>query len=101
MGFVKIWVHLVWTTKKREPILTREIRWEIFKHIRENAELEIILKIKRNIITGKRFMMNIRNLFVSMGLMPFFRAKALVLSGFLNPGLKSGVIQMRCFGSFS
>jgi len=38
MGFVKIWVHLVWTTKKREPILTREIRREIFKHIRENAE---------------------------------------------------------------
>jgi len=38
MGFVKIWVHLVWTTKKREPFLTRENRWKIFKHIRENAE---------------------------------------------------------------
>jgi REP element-mobilizing transposase RayT len=38
MGYVKIWVHLVWTTKNREPILTKEIRREIFSHIRENAE---------------------------------------------------------------
>jgi len=34
----KIWVHLVWTTKNREPILTQEIRQEIFSHIGENAE---------------------------------------------------------------
>lgn len=38
MGYVKIWVHLVWATKNREPILTLEIRQEIFSHIRENAE---------------------------------------------------------------
>jgi len=38
MGYIKIWVHLVWTTKNREPILTKEIRLNIFKHIRENAE---------------------------------------------------------------
>jgi len=38
MAYVKIWVHLVWTTKNREPILTQEIRWEIFSHIRENTE---------------------------------------------------------------
>jgi REP element-mobilizing transposase RayT len=38
MGYVKIWVHLVWTTKYREPTLTKEIRQEIFKHIRENAK---------------------------------------------------------------
>jgi len=31
-------VHLVWTTKNREPILTQEIRRAIFKHIRENAK---------------------------------------------------------------
>ena len=37
MGFVKIWIHLVWTTKRREPLLTREIRPCIFRHIRENA----------------------------------------------------------------
>lgn len=38
MGYLKIWVHLVWTTKNREPILTQEIRRDIFSHIRENAE---------------------------------------------------------------
>jgi len=38
MGYIKIWVHLVWTTKSREPFLTKEIRWDIFSHIRENAE---------------------------------------------------------------
>jgi putative transposase len=38
MGYLKIWIHLVWTTKNREPILAREIRQEIFNHIRENAK---------------------------------------------------------------
>ena len=38
MGFVKIWVHVVWTTKNREFLLTRDIRWGIFNHIRENAK---------------------------------------------------------------
>jgi REP element-mobilizing transposase RayT len=38
MGYIKIWVHLVWTTKNREPILNRDIRQKIFNHIKENAE---------------------------------------------------------------
>jgi putative transposase len=37
MGYIKIWVHLVWTTKNREPILTSGIRQKLFSHIRENA----------------------------------------------------------------
>jgi putative transposase len=37
MGYVKIWVHLVWATKYREPLLTKDIRSVVFKHIRENA----------------------------------------------------------------
>lgn len=40
MGFVKIWVHLVWTTRNRKPLLTRDIRSEILAHIRKNAEKE-------------------------------------------------------------
>ena len=35
---MKIWIHLVWTTKNREPFLRREIRQPIFTHIRENAK---------------------------------------------------------------
>ncbi len=38
MGHIKIWVHLVWTTKNREAILTKKIRQQIFNHIRDNAE---------------------------------------------------------------
>ena len=38
MGNIKIWVHLVWTTKYRKPILVQEIRQKIFSHIRENAK---------------------------------------------------------------
>ena len=37
MGYVKIWIHLVWTTKGRELLPTKEIRHQIFEHIRENA----------------------------------------------------------------
>jgi len=37
MGYIKIWVHLVWTTKDREPSLTNDIRKLVFDHIRENA----------------------------------------------------------------
>jgi len=37
MGFIKIYVHFVWTTKDRQPFLHNEIRETIFSHIRENA----------------------------------------------------------------
>jgi len=38
MGYIKIWIHLVWTTKNREPLLSKEIRHSLFEHIRENAK---------------------------------------------------------------
>ena len=38
MPMIKIWIHLVWSTKKREPFLTKEIRQKVFTHIRENAK---------------------------------------------------------------
>ena len=37
MGYTKIWVHLVWATKKREPLLDKTVRLKLFSHIRENA----------------------------------------------------------------
>ncbi len=37
MPLVKVWIHFVWSTKNREPLLTDEIRQQVFKHIRENA----------------------------------------------------------------
>ena len=37
MGYLKIWVHLVWTTKNREPLLTPEIKKQLLEHIVKNA----------------------------------------------------------------
>lgn len=37
MPFVRIWIHLVWATKSRQPFLTKDIRQKVFVHIRENA----------------------------------------------------------------
>ncbi len=37
MSYVKIWVHAVWGTKNHEKILQKNIRYDLFQHIRENA----------------------------------------------------------------
>ena len=45
MSFVKIWVHLVFATKNREPLLKKEFRYDVHKHIIENCkEKEIFLQ---------------------------------------------------------
>ncbi|NQT26751.1 IS200/IS605 family transposase [candidate division KSB1 bacterium] len=38
MPYIKIWIHLIWATKNRQPYLTKEIRAKVFSHIRENAK---------------------------------------------------------------
>lgn len=42
MSHVKIWIHAVWGTKHRERVLKREIREQLFHHIRENAKIKQI-----------------------------------------------------------
>jgi putative transposase len=37
MPFIKIWVHLVWATKNRVPLLTKDMWQQVFKHIKENG----------------------------------------------------------------
>jgi len=37
MPYSKVYIHLVWTTKKRNPYLTSEIRQKIQQHIISNA----------------------------------------------------------------
>jgi putative transposase len=45
MSYVKIWVHVVFSTKHRKPLLKKEIRYDIFKHIIENCkEKDIFLQ---------------------------------------------------------
>ena len=42
MAFVKIWVHAVWCTKNREPVLERTILESVCNHRRENGRLKRI-----------------------------------------------------------
>jgi putative transposase len=42
MSYVRIWVHLVFSTKNREPFLKKEIRGEVNKHIIENCKAQDI-----------------------------------------------------------
>ena len=37
MSFIKVYVHFVWSTKNRKPLLTNDIRSDVFNHIRKNA----------------------------------------------------------------
>jgi putative transposase len=38
MSFVKIWIHLVFATKDRQPLLTQNVRHHVHKHIMENCK---------------------------------------------------------------
>lgn len=39
MPFVKVYIHFVWSTKNRQPFLdTKELRFKVWNHIKENAK---------------------------------------------------------------
>jgi len=38
MSYINIWIHLIWSTKNRKPILQQEMRHRVFTHIRGNAK---------------------------------------------------------------
>src|SRR5690554_3326764 len=38
MSYIRIWIHLVWATKGRQPYLVENIRQRTFRHIAENAK---------------------------------------------------------------
>ena len=43
MSWVRIWVHLVFSTKNREPFLnTEQLRKQFFQHIKQNADVKKI-----------------------------------------------------------
>ena len=43
MSWVRIWIHLVFSTKNREPILnSKELRENVFNHIKENSKAKSI-----------------------------------------------------------
>ena len=42
MPFTKIWIHIIWSTKNREKIITKELKRLLLKHIKENSVLKEI-----------------------------------------------------------
>jgi len=38
MSYVRVWVHLVFATKNRNPLLTKDIRYKVYQHIMENCK---------------------------------------------------------------
>jgi putative transposase len=42
MQYLNIWIHFVWATKNRAPLLTNAIRQSVFKHIKDNGSLKNI-----------------------------------------------------------
>ena len=37
MPYIRVWIHYVWSTKYRDPVLKDEFREILFEHIRQNA----------------------------------------------------------------
>lgn len=37
-NYIALYVHLIWTTKYREPVLHKNIQYELFDHIRAEAD---------------------------------------------------------------
>lgn len=42
MPYTKIWVHLIWTTKNRRNLITKELKPKLLNHIKENAKTKNI-----------------------------------------------------------
>ncbi len=43
MSYVSIWIHVVWSTKNREPFFqTQDLRQIVFDHIRRHSEQQAI-----------------------------------------------------------
>ena len=40
MSYVRVWIHAVWGTKDRTPCLSKDVREELFSHIKENAKVK-------------------------------------------------------------
>lgn len=38
--YYKIWIHVVWGTKNRQPLMAKQVRNEIFQHIEKKAKDE-------------------------------------------------------------
>ena len=38
MPYIRVWIHFVWSTKNRNPLLKKEVRHKLITHIKQNAK---------------------------------------------------------------
>lgn len=38
MSYIRMWIHLVFATKNREPLLSKDIRYKVYEHIKDNCK---------------------------------------------------------------
>ena len=38
MPYIKIWIHLIWTTKNRNNLIGKDLKPKLLEHIKENAK---------------------------------------------------------------
>jgi len=43
MPYLKVWIHYVWSTKNREPLVVNAVKAPLYAHIRQNAYAKGIL----------------------------------------------------------
>ena len=48
MSYIRMWVHLVFAIKNREPLLTKDIRYNVHEHIIENCKEKSIYLLEIN-----------------------------------------------------
>ena len=41
--YANIWIHFIWTTKERVPLITPSVKYKLYKHIRDIAKKESIV----------------------------------------------------------
>jgi REP element-mobilizing transposase RayT len=38
MPFVRIWIHIIWSTKNREPLIVSDLKPKLLEHLKANAK---------------------------------------------------------------
>jgi REP-associated tyrosine transposase len=49
MPYIRVWIHYVWSTKNREPVLIDKFRYPLLEHIKQNA---VVKKIYLDRVNG-------------------------------------------------
>ena len=62
MSYIRVWIHAVWATKKRQPLLLENFRKDIFNHIYENCqEKDILIDIVNGHIDHVHCLLRLKN----------------------------------------